>query len=145
MTSGADCEICQDSLFTEKGVGHPQRIAELDVSIAILNREWQYYRGSSLLVFRDHVTELHHLDSDIRRRFMEDACRLADAVEKTFQPAKLNHAVLGNSVPHLHWHLIPRRSSDPFPTHSIWEDEFPQLRLTDEELRELAEQIRTNL
>ena len=79
MTSGADCKICQDSLFTEKGVGHPQRIAKLDVSIAILNREWQYYWGSSLLVFRDHVTELHHLESDIRRRFMEDACHLADA------------------------------------------------------------------
>jgi len=91
------------------------------------------------------VTELHHLDPDIRRRFMEDACRLAGAVEKTFQLSKLNHAVLGNSVPHLHWHLIPRRPTDPFPTHAIWEDEIPQVRLTDQDMRELAAQIRTNL
>ena len=145
MTSSDGCEICQDPLFTEKGLDHPQKIAELDVSIAILNRDWQYYRGSALLVFRDHVTELHHLDPEIRRRFLEDACRLASAVEKTFQPSKLNHAVLGNSVPHLHWHLIPRRPTDPFPTHAIWEYEIPQVRLTDQDLRELAAQIRTNL
>ena len=115
MTSSDDCEICQDPLFTEKGLDHPQRIAELDVSIAILNRDWQYYRGSALLVFRDHVTELHHLDPEIRRRFMEDACRLAAAVEKTFQPSKLNHAVLGNSVPHLAFNTPPTDRPIPHP------------------------------
>ena len=115
MTSSDGCEICQDPLFTEKGLDHPQKIAELDVSIAILNRDWQYYRGSALLVFRDHVTELHHLDPDIRRRFMEDACRLAGAVEKTFQPSKLNHAVLGNSVPHLAFNTPPTDRPIPHP------------------------------
>jgi len=145
VASRDDCELCQDPLITEKGLDHPQKIAELDVSTAILNRDWQYYRGSALLVFQDHVTELHHLEPEMRHRFMEDACRLAAAVEKTFQPHKLNHAVLGNSVPHLHWHLIPRRQSDPHPTQAIWENDFPQLRLGDDELRELAEQIRTNL
>ena len=145
VASMDDCELCQDPLITEKGLDHPQKIAELDVSTAILNRDWQYYRGSALLVFQDHVTELHHLEPEMRHRFMEDACRLAAAVEKTFQPHKLNHAVLGNSVTHLHWHLIPRRQSDPHPTQAIWENDFPQLRLGDEELRELAEQIRTNL
>ena len=145
MTSNADCEFCRDSLFTGKDPNHPQLIAQLDVSTAILNRDWQYYRGSSLLVLRDHVTELHHLEPEVRHRFMDDACRLAAAVDKTVQPDKLNHAVLGNAVPHLHWHLIPRRRSEPFPTHAIWEDEFPISHFTVEEFRELANQIRANL
>lgn len=145
MTSNDGCEFCRDPLFTGKDPNHPQKIADLEVSTAILNRDWQHYRGASLLVLRDHVTELHHLEPEMRHKFMEDACRLAAAVDKTVRPDKMNHAVLGNAVPHLHWHLIPRRRSEPFPTHAIWEDEFPHLRLTDEEFRELAEQIRANL
>ena len=137
--------MCQDPLFAEQGLKHPQKITDLDVSTAILNRDWQFYRGSTLLVLRDHVTELHHLAPEIRHRFTEDACRMAEALDKTFQPIKMNHALLGNSVPHLHWHLIPRRESDPFPTYTIWEHEFPQLLLSDEEYREIAEQIRLNL
>ena len=86
MTSNADCEFCRDPLFTGKDPNHPQLIAQLDVSTAILNRDWQYYRGSSLLVLRDHVTELHHLEPEMRHRFMDDACRLAAAVDKTVQP-----------------------------------------------------------
>ena len=62
MTSSDGCEMCHDPIFSEKDLEHPHKIAELDVSIAVLNREWQYYRGSAILMFRDHVTELHHLD-----------------------------------------------------------------------------------
>ena len=91
------------------------------------------------------MTELHHLTIEIRHRFMEDACRMAEALDKTFHPLKFNHALLGNSVSHLHWHLILRRQSDPFPTHAIWEDAIPNLQLSDEEFREIAEQIRLNL
>jgi len=29
VTSSDGCEICQDPLFTEKGLDHPQKIAEL--------------------------------------------------------------------------------------------------------------------
>ena len=145
MTKQENCLMCQDPLFAEQGLQHPQKIAELDVSTAILNRDWQYYKGSTILVFRDHVTELHHLTPNLQHRFMADACHMAEALVKSFQPLKMNHALLGNSVPHLHWHLIPRRESDPFPTYAIWEHEFPKLQFSDEEFLEIAEQIRLNL
>ena len=145
MSKQENCLMCQDPLFAEQGLLHPQKIAELDVSTAILNRDWQFYKGSTLLVFRDHVTELHHLTPNLRHRFMADACHVAEALVKSFQPQKMNHALLGNSEPHLHWHMIPRRESDPFPTHAIWEHEFPRLQLSDEEFLEIAEQIRINL
>ena len=144
MTRFEDCSMCQDPLYTEYGLKHPQKIADLDVSTAVLNRNWQFYKGSTIVVFRDHVTELHQLEPEIRRQFMEDACRMAEALDKTFEPLKMNHALLGNAARHLHWHLIPRRQSDPYPTRSIWEDEFPQLLLSDQEFRELAEQIRSH-
>ena len=35
-------------------------------------------------------------------------------------PEKINLASLGNVVPHLHWHVIPRFTDDPHFPHSIW-------------------------
>lgn len=145
MPKQSDCLMCQDPMFTAQGSKHPQKIAELGVSTAILNRDWQFYQGSTILVFRDHVTELHHLTPDLQNRFIADACHMAEVLAKTFQPLKMNHALLGNAAPHLHWHLIPRRRSDPFPTDAIWEHEFPKSQLSDQQLLEIAEQIRLNL
>ena len=137
--------MCQDPIYTEKGHEHPRKIAELDVSTAVLNGDWQFYKGSTILVFQDHVTELHHLTPDLRNRFADDACRVSAALERTFQPIKLNPGLLGNAVAHLHWHMIVRRLTDPYPRRSIWEDEFPKLQLSDEDFEGIASEIRRNL
>ena len=145
MSQADGCFMCQDPMFTEKGSEHPRKIAELDVSTAVLNRDWQFYRGSAILVFRGHETELHELTPEMRHQFSDDASRLAEAMTKAFQPLKMNYALLGNAVAHLHWHLIPRRRTDPRPTHSIWEDEIPKLELGDEEFNQIASEIRRHL
>jgi diadenosine tetraphosphate (Ap4A) HIT family hydrolase len=35
-------------------------------------------------------------------------------------PDKINLASLGNVVPHLHWHVIPRFSDDPHFPNPVW-------------------------
>ena len=145
MTKIADCFMCHDPMFTEKGRRHPQKIAELDVCVAILNRDWQFFRGTAILVFRDHVTELHHLRPEFQHRFMDDATRLAMALEKTFPGVKLNHGLFGNTMPHLHWHIIVRRGSDPDPKATIWESDIPVLEQSDQDFLQTAEEIRQNL
>lgn len=137
--------MCTDTIYTERLQDYSRKIMELDVSTAVLNRDWQFFRRSSILVFQDHLTELHHLTPDLQHRFMDDASKLAMALEKTFQPIKLNHGLLGNAVNHLYWHMIVRRSTDPFPRRSIWEDEFPKPELSDEEFEGIARDIRLNL
>ena len=37
------------------------------------------------------------------------------AIEQTMQPVKMNYNLLGNSVPHLHTHIVPRYDDDPKP------------------------------
>ena len=36
------------------------------------------------------------------------------------RPDKVNLASLGNMVPHLHWHVIPRWKNDPWFPDSVW-------------------------
>ena len=44
------------------------------------------------------------------------------AIERAFSPVKLNYDLLGNSVPHLHTHIVPRYADDPRPG---WPFPFP--------------------
>jgi diadenosine tetraphosphate (Ap4A) HIT family hydrolase len=44
-----------------------------------------------------------------------EVIRVARAIERRYGPAKLNLQVLGNAVPHLHTHIVPRYVTDPDP------------------------------
>lgn len=94
-------------------------VAEFPHAVAFLG-PWQYYLGYCVLVARQHVAELHHLDEAIRRGFIDDACRLSLAIETEFRPHKLNVESLGNQVPHLHWHIFPRQVADPERLKAVW-------------------------
>jgi diadenosine tetraphosphate (Ap4A) HIT family hydrolase len=81
---------------------------------------WQYYQGYSVLVSRRHATELSQLSADERHGYLDEMCRLAAAIEKAFRPHKLNYELLGNQVPHLHWHVFPRSADDPQRLQPVW-------------------------
>src|ERR1700694_4734407 len=40
--------------------------------------------------------------------------------ENTYHPHKLNYELLGNQVPHLHWHLFPRSKQDADHLKPVW-------------------------
>src|SRR5262249_25073612 len=81
---------------------------------------WQYYHGYCILVARRHATELSQFTADERHGFFDEMCTLAKAIETCFQPRKLNYELLGNQVPHLHWHLFPRQGDDPELLKPVW-------------------------
>jgi diadenosine tetraphosphate (Ap4A) HIT family hydrolase len=41
-------------------------------------------------------------------------------VRDVMQPLKVNVASLGNVVPHLHWHVIPRYADDAHVPAPVW-------------------------
>jgi diadenosine tetraphosphate (Ap4A) HIT family hydrolase len=88
-------------------------------SVAFLG-PWQAYPGYCILVARQHATELSQLSDQERSAFLDEMCRLARALEGTFHPHKLNYELLGNQVPHLHWHLFPRSAADPDGLKPVW-------------------------
>ena len=85
----------------------PSAMAFLDTS--------PVFHGHVLLVPRSHVTTLADLPPDELPGFFTLAQRLERAVESaTEAPGSLImiNNVISQSVPHLHLHVIPRRSKD---------------------------------
>lgn len=80
---------------------------------------WQFYTGYCLLMSRAHATELSGLGSQ-RAAFLNEMAILAEAIESCFRPHKLNYELLGNVVPHLHWHVFPRAADDPERLQPVW-------------------------
>jgi diadenosine tetraphosphate (Ap4A) HIT family hydrolase len=104
-------------------------------SVALLG-PWQFYTGYCVLVSRVHAAELHQLAAPQRPAFLEEMVTLSHAIANAFTPRKLNCESLGNQVPHLHWHLFPRRADDPDTLKPVWlaldraeRDEREKLRL----------------
>jgi diadenosine tetraphosphate (Ap4A) HIT family hydrolase len=120
------------------------RIAELDHSYVILNRD-QFFPGYTLLFSKTHVTEMFHLDRRVRGELMEEVSRTAKALFNVFRPDKINYELLGNMVPHMHWHLVPRFASEKVWPRPIWAEPHDELFLTSEEYRRLIAQIQEAL
>jgi hydroxymethylbilane synthase len=113
-----DCHFCRQ--FTALARLPPSEVVwQFPHSIAFLGR-WQFYQGYCVLVSRTHAAELSALDDAERRAYLDEMCVLARAIEAAFRPHKLNYELLGNQVPHLHWHLFPRSADDPNRLRSVW-------------------------
>ena len=69
---------------------------------------------------RRHASELHELPPGERRAYLDEMCLLAQAVQTCYRPHKLNYELLGNQVPHLHWHVFPRYLDDPDHLRAVW-------------------------
>lgn len=73
-------------------------------------------RGYTVVAWRgDHVAEPTELSPEVSARFWGEVMKVATAIEQVFRPAKLNIDLLGNAVPHLHAHVIPRYLDDTAP------------------------------
>jgi len=133
------CQLC--SRWNDE----PQlRIAELRHTHVMLNRD-QFFPGYVLLIAREHVTELFHLDPTTRGELMEEVNAVAAALYKVFAPDKINYELLGNMVPHMHWHIVPRFAGDPLWPRPIWSEAHDERHLSTEEQAARIEAIREAL
>jgi diadenosine tetraphosphate (Ap4A) HIT family hydrolase len=113
-----DCLFCR-KLSDLRSLAREELVWQFPHSVALLG-PWQYYQGYCVLVARTHATELHQLPNVERVAYFNEMCLLARAIERAFHPRKLNYELLGNQVPHLHWHLFPRYDHDPDMLKPVW-------------------------
>ena len=78
------------------------------------------YPGFCRVILRRHARELTDLDESERARLMQIVFAVEQAVRQAMHPHKMNVASLGNMVPHVHWHVIPRFEDDRHYPGPIW-------------------------
>jgi len=69
---------------------------------------------------RDDISEIHHLPESDQRLLWRESALFSAALEKAFNPDKLNIAALGNVVPQLHIHHVARYQDDPAWPAPVW-------------------------
>lgn len=107
-----------DTVADLSGGDRPAQVWHFPHSVAFVG-PWQFYTGYCLLVSREHATELSQLGPN-RAAFLGEMALLAEAIGACFRPHKLNYELLGNVVPHLHWHIFPRAADDPERLQPVW-------------------------
>jgi diadenosine tetraphosphate (Ap4A) HIT family hydrolase len=101
----------------------------------------QFFPGWTVVVFQRHATELFQLAPTERFQLIEEVNRVADISAEVYQAKKMNYELLGNQLPHIHWHLIPRLASDPAPLEPVWRVPHRPLLLTGAALHEAINRL----
>jgi diadenosine tetraphosphate (Ap4A) HIT family hydrolase len=78
------------------------------------------YPGFCRVVLERHVREMTDLAPPERTRLMDAVFATEAVLRDLLKPLKINLASLGNAVPHLHWHVIPRHGDDRHFPRPIW-------------------------
>lgn len=98
-----------------------------DERIIFQNQKWRViliddalYPGFCRVIWQDHVAEMTDLPSQDRQELFNTVLLVEKAVRDVMSPDKINLASLGNMVPHMHWHIIPRFVNDSHFPESIW-------------------------
>jgi len=120
------------------------RIVELDYCYVTLNRD-QFFTGYVFVFAKAHVTELFHLNVETRQGIIEEVNCVTAALSRVFKPTKINYELLGNMVPHMHWHLVPRFSDDPLWPKPIWSEPHVEKVLPPAKYAERIASIRASL
>jgi diadenosine tetraphosphate (Ap4A) HIT family hydrolase len=77
-----------------------------------------------------------------REHLMALVFAVEEAVRYVMRPDKVNIAALGNMVPHIHWHVIPRYKDDAFFPDSAWSQKTQKTPVANLEARKkLAQEL----
>ena len=118
-------------------------IAHLRVSRVFLFKE-QTYRGRCLVSYDKHVNDLNELTDEERNDFMADVVQTTRAMQKAFNPEKINYGAYSDKLSHLHFHLAPKYVDGP-DYGGVFQMNPGKVYLADAEYQELIAKIKDNL
>ena len=143
------CGVCQRIEQTKRGE-NPYFVKELETGYVVIG-DHQRFKGYTVFICKECQPELHMLEPEFRKKFLEEMSLVAEAAYLAFKPEKMNYELLGvgNNV-HMHWHFFPRRSGDTPLVGPVWKLDKTEMyadeyRPTSEELEELKAALLTEL
>ncbi|MDQ0726486.1 HIT family protein [Microbacterium sp. W4I20] len=109
LTNESDCGMCADAHLDENP--HSILVGSTATTHTRLARN-QAHPGYSLVILREHVTDLVELEPATLEAFWSDVQRAGRAITAVFAPRKIDYLVMGHRMPHLHCHLLPQHPDD---------------------------------
>jgi diadenosine tetraphosphate (Ap4A) HIT family hydrolase len=140
--AGVTCPMCAEGR-TDVDSNENRRFFNGAHTDAYLHRDAPAAGYSTVRWRGRHVADISEMTDDERASFWNEVALVARAITEVFQPCHLNYDALGNEVPHVHVHIVPRYLDDSSPNMPLkpWN---PQ-RIDDTELTQQAEALRTAL
>jgi diadenosine tetraphosphate (Ap4A) HIT family hydrolase len=119
VLAGVDCVMCADIHLDVSAFSF--LAAELRQSHFRFGRN-QYPRGYSVVPLKRHADELFDLSDDELAAAWRDIADAGASIQRVFAAVKINYAILGNSCPHIHCHVLPQFTVDdtPRPLDGRW-------------------------
>jgi diadenosine tetraphosphate (Ap4A) HIT family hydrolase len=108
------CELCSGDGGKVLWAGRRCRVVRVE------GAEAAAFPGFCRVIWNAHVAEMSELAPPDAAHLMEVVLAVERAVRTALGPDKINLASLGNVVPHLHWHVIPRWRDDSHFPGPIW-------------------------
>ncbi len=144
LIQGIGCEMCENGRPEANRYG--VRILHGRYSDAYLQRA-DVQRGYTLVIWRGrHVNEPTELDEAEAAGYWAEVLAVARALIQVYRPMKMNYETLGNSLPHLHTHLLPRFTEDPRPGQPFpLTAQQPDRRIPEDRLLAEAAELRSLL
>jgi diadenosine tetraphosphate (Ap4A) HIT family hydrolase len=91
-----------------------------DARLRVVDAGEPGYPGFLRVVWAQHVREMTDLAPGDQQHCLAVVLAAERALRTALRPEKINLAALGNQVPHLHWHVIPRVRDDAHFPQSVW-------------------------
>ncbi len=107
----ADCPLCDM---------HGETVLWQDAFCRVILADEPDYLGFLRVILNAHVKEMTDLSAADQTALMRVVFATEAALREVLAPDKVNLASLGNVVPHLHWHVIPRFEDDPHFPNPVW-------------------------
>ena len=100
-----NCPYCQQGEFLAK-FGY--LAFETKTSEVIVFKD-QSHPGRAIVAYKkDHVAEIQDLSDEERNAFMKDVSDVAKAIQKAYNPDRINYGAYGDTLGHLHFHIVPK-------------------------------------
>lgn len=111
MTTATACPLCQPE---------NEQVLWRDATLRVILAKDPAYPAFCRVILNRHVPEMTDLPAEERLHLMQAVFAVETALRDLLHPDKINLASLGNQVPHLHWHVIPRFGDDAHFPDPVW-------------------------
>lgn len=96
-------------------------------------KRWTQVAGYCAVIWRHgHIAEPTDLSPTDAGGYWNEVLAVGRAVGTLLNPIKLNYLTLGNTLPHLHTHVVPRYQHDPAPAAPLAWNQIVSDRAADE-------------